>query len=144
MTAATLPYVQGTNNADMVTLTVPTQYNGLGGNDTFTFLSGDLVNSLGQGNGFSGRVDQVIDFHVRDLSNLSAEHDFLSFSGFGKGTTLVFDHYAGTYDSQHHLVSDTTKQYYHIVDPTNPSASGYVMIQIADSHQLSHQDYAFI
>ena len=189
MTVPVPPAVSGTNGPDVVTLTTPTTYSGLGGNDTitgssgadringgsgddhisamggndvvrggsgadmmkggagndtFTFFSGDLVNTLGQNNGYSGRVDQIIDFHVKDLSNLSAEHDFLSFSGFGKGTTLVFDHYAGTYDAQKHLVADTTKQYYHIVDPTNASAGGYIMIQIANGHQLSNQDYMFL
>ncbi len=111
--------------------------NGGAGNDTFLFGAGDLVASFAQNNGFSGAVDQIIDFHGAGAPvNAPGEQDYLRFSGFGAGAKLVFDHFGG---SDHHL------QYYKIVSLTDPSKSGYLMLQMSDTTNtlVAGQDYGF-
>ncbi len=87
--------------------------------DEFIINAGDLVSSLGQGNGHGGQVNTVC-----GLTGL------IEFDGFGAGTTMYFDHYGATYDSSGHLVADHHLQYYHVVDPTNSANSGYLLVNM--------------
>ncbi len=98
------------------------------GNDTFAFIAGDIANPQTTG----GLMDQIIDF--RGAGNNSApEQDFIRFSGFSAGATLVFDHYGAT----------QATQYYHVTD-SNAANSGPIIIQMADGTSLlGAGDYGF-
>ena len=96
-------------------------------NDTFIFNAGDLP---------ATGVDTIIDFHgAGKASTAGGEQDYLLFQGFGAGTKLVFDHYAA---------GGQSSQYYHIIDPTNASHNGLILIQMADgTAKITAADYWF-
>lgn len=102
------------------------------GNDTFSFVKGDM--SLVGGSA----VDTVFDFH--GAGGYSAtENDFLSFTNFGSGATLVFDG-ASTVQSnlEFYHVQDAGQSYFfavHFVDPVRTPAPG--------TGTLARGDYAF-
>jgi Ca2+-binding RTX toxin-like protein len=121
-------YLTGGTGADRL--------NGGAGNDTFVFVAGDLVSSLGQNNGYAGSVDSVIDFHGAGAPATAAgEQDFLRFHGFGAGATLTLDHTG----------ADRHLQFYKIVSITDPSKSGYLTVQMADTTNtlVAGQDFNF-
>jgi Ca2+-binding RTX toxin-like protein len=96
------------------------------GNDTFVFNAGDLV-------GGGGRFDQIIDFHGAGTTGVG-EQDFLRFQGFDPGTQLVFQDYYGSQSAQ----------VYKVLDPTNPTHDGLILVQMADgTNQLTAADYHF-
>ena len=100
------------------------------GNDTFIFHAGDIADPLQ----VDGRFDHIIDFCGAGSWNAS-ENDFISFFGFGEGSTLSFDHNAS---------DDGLRQIYRVDDPTNPNNSGLIMVQMAENAtQLDQGDYWF-
>ena len=96
------------------------------GDDNFVFFAGDLMNAR-------GGADHIIDFH--SLAGSGSEHDIISLFGFGPGTTLTFDRYAG---------GGGSLQYYRVDDPGNPADSGYILVQMANgTAKLTAGDYSF-
>jgi beta-glucanase (GH16 family) len=104
------------------------------GDTSYVFSTGTIASAAANG----GNLDDIIDFHGAGLGNAagSAQHDVLAFSGFGAGTTLVFDHNAG---------NNPNTQIYHLIDPTNTAHSGYIEVQMASSGtaHLVAGDYLF-
>lgn len=118
------------------------------GNDTYVFVAGDLVGSLGQNNGQSGSVDTIIDFQGAGSNTGSGYQDQLAFYGYGAGTKLVFDHYAADRvqqaDGTYKLVENQKLQYYKVVDASDHSRDGYILVQMQDgTSQLTASDYTF-
>lgn len=101
------------------------------GNDTFVFRPGDLADPTLNG----GRLDHIIDFHGAGKAWGDGENDFLSFFGFGEGSTLTFARNANASGSL---------QIYALVDPTDPDNSGLILVQMADGvAQLGNSDFRF-
>jgi serralysin len=100
------------------------------GNDTFIFQARDIADPLQS----SGRFDHIIDYTGAGGRD-AGEQDFISFFGFGAGSTLTFDRYAS---------DDGLVQIYTVDDPTNPDHSGSIMVQMASgTAQLVRGDYYF-
>jgi predicted extracellular nuclease len=99
------------------------------GNDTFQFAAGDLVNPQTAG----GQMDHLIDFHGAGTSSVG-EQDFLSFTGFGAGAQLVYDHDLG---------NNPATQIYRVVN--SAGYQGSIIVQMADGiNHLTAGDYVFI
>jgi serralysin len=100
------------------------------GNDTFIFAAGDIADPQQ----FDGRLDHIIDFCGAGGRG-AGEQDFISFFGFGQGSTLSFDRYAS---------DDGLLQIYRVDDIADPDNSGSIMVQMAsNTTQLGQGDYFF-
>jgi serralysin len=100
------------------------------GNDTFIFAAGDIADPQQ----FDGRLDHIIDFCGAGGRG-AGEQDFISFFGFGQGSTLSFDRYAS---------DDGLLQIYRVDDLADPDNSGSIMVQMAsNTTQLGQGDYFF-
>ena len=96
------------------------------GNDAFLFDAADFLD-------LNGGFDNVVDFRGAGTSGVG-EQDTLMLSGFGPGTSLVFDHYGYT----------NSVQYYRVVDPDNPGVEHMILVQMAGTtNQLTAGDYLF-
>lgn len=129
--------IQGGNVADIITGgTGADRVYGGAGSDTFVFNAGDLVSSLGQGNGYNGLVDYIVDFQGAGISNhasgATGDQDLIQFYGFGAGSTLDF-------------VKDVNANmaYYYVNDPTDPSHNGYLLLGSVNGAHLVAGDYQF-
>jgi hypothetical protein len=111
------------------------QFQGGAGQDAFIIQAGALAQSCGLTNGID--ADTVI-FGFSNAGVWSAtNNDFVSFTGFGAGSTLTFDHYGKPGG-----VTDTTLQFYTVHDTT--SGNDYtIYIRSLNGNQLATGDYHF-
>jgi hypothetical protein len=121
----------------------PSRFLGGAGNDSFVLKAGELLPIGG-----TGLVDQILDFHGAGSSG-GGEQDVLTLSGFGAGSTLVFDHYGSdrVFDAaldRYVLVENQRQQYYRVTDGADATKSGILLVQMADgTNRLTADDYAF-
>ncbi len=117
------------------------------GNDSFVIVAGDLMTSYASNNGQNGMLDQIIDFQGAGSNSTSGFQDKLELYGFSSDAVITFEKYVSDYvtvDGVKSLVQNMTKQVYKITDPNNPSANGYIIVQMADgTSKLTADDVVF-
>ena len=111
-------------------------YYGGAGNDTFIIKASDLHNGPSSVSGVHA-TDVIFDFGGAGGWS-STNNDFIALTGFGKGSTVSFDHFGGNANG----TTNTSLQYYTVHDTaTNTDAT--IMVHSLNSQLLAKGDFAF-